>query len=121
MQKILNYINGELIAPADNKFFDNINPAKGEVYSLIPDSNAKDVQLAVDAAKAAFAGWSTMPALKRSAILVKISELITENLDQLALAESVDNGKPLWLAKAVDIPRAAKNFHFYATGDLSCV
>lgn len=118
MQHLLNYINGQLIEPAGRLYFDNINPAKGTVYSRIPDSDERDVELAVQAAKAAFAGWSETPAAKRSEILVKISELITANLDKLALAESVDNGKPLWLAKSVDIPRASKNFHFYATGIL---
>ena len=118
MQKILNYINGQLVEPVGRLFFDNINPAKGEVYSLIPDSDERDVEAAVQSAQAAFAGWSEMPAAKRSSILIKISELIDKNLDALALAESIDNGKPLWLAKTVDIPRASKNFHFYATGIL---
>ena len=118
MQHLLNYINGQLTEPVGRLYFDNINPAKGTAYSHIPDSDERDVELAVQAAKAAFAGWSTTPAATRSAILVKISELITQNLDELALAETTDNGKPLWLAKAVDIPRASQNFHFYATGIL---
>ena len=116
MQKILNYINGELIEPLSKTFFENINPATGEGYSLIPDSDERDVQLAVDVAWKAFPEWSTLPVTKRSDILLKISRLIDENLDRLALAESIDQGKPLWLAKAVDIPRASANFHFYATG-----
>jgi aminomuconate-semialdehyde/2-hydroxymuconate-6-semialdehyde dehydrogenase len=116
MQKILNYINGELAEPVSKKYLDNINPATGEVYSLIPDSDEQDVDRAVVAAKAAFPAWSTMPVARRSDILLKISALIDKNLDRLALAESVDQGKPVWLAKAVDIPRARDNFHFYATG-----
>lgn len=116
MQKIKNYINGELIEPVAKTYLDNINPATGEVYSLIPDSDEKDVQLAVDAAKRAFPSWSMMPVSERSDILLKISHLIDKNLDRLALAESVDQGKPVWLAKKVDIPRARDNFHFYATG-----
>lgn len=116
MQKILNYINGELIEPVSKNYFDNINPATGEIYSLIPDSDERDVETATAAATAAFQEWSTMPVTKRSSILLKISALIEENLDRLALAESIDNGKPVWLAKAVDIPRASSNFHFYATG-----
>jgi aminomuconate-semialdehyde/2-hydroxymuconate-6-semialdehyde dehydrogenase len=116
LQKIANYINGELIAPASNSYLDNYNPATGKVYSLIPDSDERDVQLAVDAATVAFPVWSNMPVAKRSDVLLKISALIEKNLDKLALAESVDNGKPVWLAKSVDIPRAAANFHFYATG-----
>ncbi|MFN5223940.1 MAG: aldehyde dehydrogenase [Bacteroidota bacterium] len=118
MQRISNYINGALMAPVSGSYIDNINPATGKTYSHIPDSDERDVELAVQAAKAAFAGWSNTSAEKRSAILVKISQLIDRDLDKLALAESIDNGKPLWLAKAVDIPRASKNFHFYATGIL---
>src|SRR5258706_185144 len=116
MQKIKNYINGELTEPAGKNYLDNINPATGEVYSLIPDSDERDVQLAVDAAKAAFPSWSVMPVAERSDILLKISQLIDKNLDRLALAESIDQGKPVWLAKRMDIPRARDNFHFYATG-----
>jgi aminomuconate-semialdehyde/2-hydroxymuconate-6-semialdehyde dehydrogenase len=118
MQKILNYINGELVAPVGGEYLDNINPATGEVYSLIPDSDERDVQKAVDAAKAAKYEWMHMPKEKRSALLIKISEIIQSRLDEFALAECIDNGKPLWLAKTVDIPRAVSNFHFYATGAL---
>ncbi len=116
MQKIKNYINGELVEPISKTYIDNINPATGEVYSLIPDSDERDVELATAAAAAAFIEWSNMPVAKRSDILLKISSLIEKNLDRLALAESIDQGKPLWLAKAVDIPRARDNFHFYGTG-----
>lgn len=118
MQKILNYINGQLVEPVGHLFFENVNPATGEPYSQIPDSDERDVELAVQAATAAFPAWSNTPASKRSAILVKISELIDKNLDKLALAESIDNGKPVKLAKTVDIPRASQNFYFYATGIL---
>jgi aminomuconate-semialdehyde/2-hydroxymuconate-6-semialdehyde dehydrogenase len=115
MQKILNYINGELIEPLSKNFFENINPATGEAYSLIPDSDERDVQLAVDVAEKAFPEWSNMPVAKRADILLKIAHLIDENLDRLAIAESIDQGKPVWLSKSVDIPRASANFHFYAT------
>ena len=118
MEKILNYINGKLTGPVNDGWFENINPATGKAYSLIPDSGPEDVESAVQAATAAFPGWSEMPAAKRSHILIRISELIDKNLEKLAAAESTDNGKPVWLAKHVDIPRASKNFHFYATGIL---
>lgn len=118
MEKIKNYINGELIAPISGNYIDNYKPSTGEVYSLIPDSDSQDVELATKAAKAAFEGWSKTPKEKRSRILQKLSFLIEENLDRLAMAESIDNGKPLKLAKTVDIPRAASNFNFYATGIL---
>lgn len=118
MQKLENYINGQLLAPQSGNYLDNYNPAIGEVYSLIPNSDERDVQMAVQAAKAAFPAWSLMPAAERSSILVRVADLILERLDELALAESIDNGKPLSLAKAVDIPRANQNFHFFATAIL---
>ncbi len=118
MQKIQNFINGEFFAPISGEYLNNYNPATGEVYSLIPDSDERDVENAVSAATAAFPLWSKMPKEKRSAILVRLSELIQKNLEKFALAESIDNGKPLWLAKSVDIPRAVSNFYFYATAAL---
>lgn len=118
MYKLLNYINGQLIEPVSKSFLDNYNPSTGKVYSLIPDSDEKDVELAYQAAKAAFPAWSITPKDVRSKYLLKIAALIEKNLDKLALAESTDNGKPLKLAKTVDIPRAASNFHFYGTGIL---
>lgn len=118
MQHLSNYINGNLVAPLSGKYIDNYNPATGKIYSLIPDSDENDVKLAAEAAKAAFPAWSATPVSKRSEILLRISQFITENLDTLSKAESTDNGKPVWLAKRVDIPRAASNFHFYSTAIL---
>lgn len=113
---ITNYIAGVLQAPLNSKYLDNINPATGELYSYTPDSDARDVDEAVGAAKAAFPLWSTTPAEERFKVLNRIAQLIDDNLDALALAESNDNGKPLWLSKKVDIPRASSNFRFFATG-----
>jgi aminomuconate-semialdehyde/2-hydroxymuconate-6-semialdehyde dehydrogenase len=115
MKNISNLINGNLIAPLGGTYLDNINPATGEVYALIPDSDEKDVALAVEAAKAAFPAWSSTSPQKRSALLLKLAALIENNLDRLAEAETNDQGKPLWLSKSVDIPRAVSNFQFYAT------
>ena len=111
-----NYIGGNLIGPLSGKFIDNINPATGEVVGQIPDSNEKDVEAAVHAAQKAFPSWSTTTVEQRFKILNRIAELIDENLEALALAETNDNGKPLWLSKEVDIPRASANFRFFATG-----
>src|SRR5688572_7151600 len=116
MQQILNYINGELKSPSSGKYLDNVNPAEGKVYSHIPDSDASDVQLAVDAASKAFPEWSSLPVEKRSAVLQKIADLIDRDLEKLALAESIDNGKPVKLARGLDIPRASANIRFFATG-----
>lgn len=118
MQQIKNYINGQLVEPVSKTYLDNYNPATGQIYSYIPDSDEKDVEAAYAAAKHAFKEWSVTPKEKRSEYLLKISELIEKNLDKLAMAESMDNGKPLKLAKTVDIPRAAANFRFYGTGIL---
>ncbi len=118
MQHIKNYINGELLEPASKKYLDNFDPSRGKVYSYIPDSDEQDVEKAVAAANAAFPSWSITSKDVRSKYLLKIAALIEKNLDKLALAESIDNGKPLKLAKTVDIPRAAANFHFYGTGIL---
>jgi len=115
MTKIENYIDGKLAGPRSDSYLENVNPATGEVYSHIPDSDASDVELAVKAAKCAFRDWSQTPAELRHDVLMRVSGLIEENLDELAAAESIDNGKPLTLAKTVDIPRAVSNFMFYAT------
>lgn len=111
-----NYIAGNLIGPFSGNFINNTNPATGEVSGQIPDSSEKDVNAAVQSAKKAFPSWSTSPVEERFKILNRIAELIDSNLDELALAESNDNGKPLWLSKQVDIPRASSNFRFFATG-----
>ncbi|MDX5442497.1 MAG: aldehyde dehydrogenase [Hymenobacteraceae bacterium] len=116
MQKILNYINGELKAPASGQYIDNYNPATGQVFSLIPDSDADDLEQAVHAAKAAFPEWSGKSAEERGKIMLKLAALLEQNLDRFAEAESVDNGKPKSLAKQVDIPRAVSNLEFFATG-----
>lgn len=116
MQKIQNYINGKLVDPRSGKFLDNINPAEGKVYSLIPDSDSQDVEDANAAAQKAFPAWSAMAVEKRSAILLKIADLIDRDLESLAVAESIDQGKPVSLARVVDIPRASSNMRFFATG-----
>ncbi len=118
MNKILNYIDGLLVEPVSGKSLSNINPAVGTSYSTLPDSDAADVEQAVAAAYRAFPAWSVMPLVKRASILLKISDLIDRDLDQLALAESIDQGKPLKLAKSVDIPRASANMRFYATASM---
>jgi aminomuconate-semialdehyde/2-hydroxymuconate-6-semialdehyde dehydrogenase len=111
-----NYIGGNLIAPLSGKFIDNVNPATGEIFCQVPDSDERDVNAAVHAAEKAFPSWSSTSVEKRFIILNRIAELIDENLDELAMAETIDSGKPLWLSKKVDIPRGSANFRFFATG-----
>ena len=115
MDSIDNYIGGEFVKPVSGEYLDNFEPATGEVYSLIPDSDERDVQTAVDAAKRAFPAWSMTTPEKRFEILMRLVSLIERDLEELARAESIDNGKPLKLARTLDIPRAASNFRFYAT------
>ncbi|MFQ3296426.1 MAG: aminomuconate-semialdehyde/2-hydroxymuconate-6-semialdehyde dehydrogenase [Polaribacter sp.] len=111
---IKNYINGAFTNPIEGKYLENYNPAIGEVYSQIPNSTIADVEKAYEAAAAAFPKWSNTTLEERSNILSKIATLILEKLNFLAAAESKDNGKPIGLAKQVDIPRAASNFQFFA-------
>ena len=114
MEKILNYIDGEMIPPMDGEFLDNVNPATGKVYSLVPNSKASDVKRAIAAASKALPAWSALGPTERSHFLIKISELITKNLEELSLAETIDNGKPISVSKTVDIPRSAENFQFFS-------
>lgn len=116
MDHLQNYINGHLVAPKNGKYIDNYHPATGKVYSLIPDSDASDVQDAVDAAKAAFQAWSVTPAEKRAKSMMKIASIIERDMDSYVKAESKDNGKSVHTAKLVDIPRAISNLEFFATG-----
>src|SRR4051812_5343103 len=118
MPQIRNFIDGKFVEPVGGKYLDNIEPATGRVYSQVPDSDARDVELAVAAAEKAFAAWSKTSAEKRSQILLRIADLIERYLEKLARAESIDTGKPLALARSLDIPRAASNFRFFATAIL---
>lgn len=112
--KILNYIDGKFIEPLNKKYIDNYNPSLGTVYGQIPDSNSEDVHLAIAAAKKAFPMWSQLSAEERAKYLKNLAAGILQKLDLFVLAESTDNGKPVSVSKAVDIPRSAKNFEFFA-------
>jgi aminomuconate-semialdehyde/2-hydroxymuconate-6-semialdehyde dehydrogenase len=116
--KIQNFIDGEFVGPINGRYLDNIEPATGKAYSQVADSDSRDIDLAVTAAEKAFADWSKKSAGERSKILLRIGDLIERNLEKLAHAESVDTGKPLALARSLDIPRAASNFRFFATAIL---
>ena len=113
MHYLKNYINGINCDALSGKWIDNYNPSDGSVYAQIPDSNKQDVANAYIAAQAAYPGWSNTTIEYRSKILLKIADLIQENLAVLAQAEAKDNGKPLSLATAIDIPRASANFRFF--------
>jgi len=116
--QLANFINGKFVPPRSGEFFDDINPATAEVIAAIPDSDERDVDDAVRAAKAAFPAWSRRTTAERSNLLLKLADLIEKNLDELARTESIDNGKTISLAKRLDIPRAVANFRFFATAIL---
>src|SRR5262249_11838618 len=116
--KIQNFIDGQFVEPGSGNYLENIEPATGKPYSLVPDSDARDVELAVAAAEKAFPGWSHTPAAERSRVLLRIADLIERDLENFARADSVDTGKPLSLARGLDIPRASSNFRFFATAIL---
>lgn len=114
MITLTNYVNGALIQPARAQYLDSINPATGEVHAQVPASDADDVAQAVAAAQEAFPAWAALPLETRAEYLMRIAAGIEQRLDRLAQAESDDNGKPLSLARRVDIPRARDNFRFFA-------
>ena len=113
-----NFINGRFVPPENDDYFDDVNPATEEVIARIPDSDRRDVDAAVAAARAAFPAWSRTTAAERSRLLLRLADLIERDLDPLACMESEDNGKPLSLARTLDIPRAVANFRFFATAIL---
>jgi len=114
MQKLANFINGELVPAASGQWIDSFEPATGTVHAQAPDSDARDVDHAVQAAKRAFPAWSRTPAEERCRVLLRLADLIDRDHEELAHAESIDSGKPLSLAREVDIPRSARNFRFFA-------
>ena len=115
MITLQNYINGSLCNPIENNWLDNIEPATGTVYSRLPDSSQYDIDIAIEAAKSAQYSWANMSVEDRSAIMMKIADGIRNRFDEFAAAESKDQGKPLWLSKAMDISRAIQNIEFFAT------
>lgn len=115
---IKNYIDGALIPASSGEYLDNYNPAVGKVYAHLPDSDQQDVQRAVEAAERAFFEWSSCGMRKRFRILMRIADIIEQNTEEFARAETIDTGKPLSMSRSTDIPRAQSNFRFFATAML---
>jgi aminomuconate-semialdehyde/2-hydroxymuconate-6-semialdehyde dehydrogenase len=115
MLYLKNFIGGNYIEPLGKNYFDNINPATGEIISKIPAADASDVSLAVESARKAFHSWSNSSLETRFKILNKIAEGIESRCEELALAETRDTGKAIRHSQQIDIPRAASNFRFFAT------
>ncbi|OQZ07311.1 MAG: 2-hydroxymuconic semialdehyde dehydrogenase, partial [Planctomycetes bacterium UTPLA1] len=118
MQRIRHYINGEMVEPISGSYLDNYEPATGKVYSQVADGDERDVAKAVAAAEAAFPIWSKTPAAQRCRVMMKIADLIEARSEELARAEAIDNGKPLAVARTVDIPRASSSIRHFATAIL---
>lgn len=118
MITLQNFIGGKMCPPQQGRYLDNYEPARGQIYGKIPDSDGGDVEAALDAAQKAAPTWGQLPTRERSRYLMKIAHRIEDRMEELAQAESRDNGKPVKLARAVDIPRARDNFAFFATAIL---
>ncbi len=114
MQKILNFIGGEMREPVSGRYFETDDPSVGAPYALVPDSGAEDLELAVTAAKKAFPAWRDMPAAERAKALHKLADLIDRNKDAFARAECIDNGRPVAGCAAVNIARGSANLRFFA-------
>jgi aminomuconate-semialdehyde/2-hydroxymuconate-6-semialdehyde dehydrogenase len=114
MHKLANYIDGRLIAAHSDEWLEDFEPASGQAYARVPDSQKNDIDAAVAAAQRAFPDWSITPAIERGEWLYRLASLVERNLEKLACAESADSGKPVALARSLDIPRAIANLHFFA-------
>jgi aldehyde dehydrogenase len=109
-----NFIDGKFVAPLDGRYFDVVTPIDGSVYTQAARSNARDIELALDAAHAAAAKWAATPPAERANVLLKIADRMEANLERLAYAETVDNGKPIRETLAADIPLAVDHFRYFA-------
>ena len=109
-----NYIGGKWVAPADGKYFDNVSPVTGKNFCQIARSSEKDINMALDAAHAAKDAWGKTSYSARAVILNKIADIMEANLEQIATAETIDNGKPIRETTYVDIPLAIDHFRYFA-------
>ena len=109
-----NYIGGQWVPPVDDRYFDNISPVTGKPFCRVARSNEKDINLALDAAHAAKDAWGKTSTTERANILLKIADAMEANLEKIAIAETIDNGKPLRETLAADIPLAIDHFRYFA-------
>jgi aldehyde dehydrogenase len=110
-----NFIGGHWVAPVQEQYAENLTPATGEPFTEVPRSTAEDVELALDAAHAAKDAWGEASTTERSRVLNKVADAIEEHLEELAVAESWENGKPVRETLAADIPLAADHFRYFAS------
>ena len=113
-QQYDNFIGGKWVAPLAGRYFDNVSPISGKPFCKIPRSDEADINLALDAAHAAQAKWGSTSPTERSNILLKIADRMEQNLSVLALAETIDNGKPLRETTAADLPLAVDHWRYFA-------
>ena len=118
MIDVLNYIGGDLVQAEGGSWLDSFEPATGQVFSRIADGDTGDVEVAVAAAEKALPAWIALGREGRSNAMLRVAALVERDLDLFAKAESRDNGKPVSLAREVDIPRAVSNLRFFATAIL---
>jgi aldehyde dehydrogenase len=109
-----NFINGKFTAPTGGRYFDNVSPITGQVFTQAARSDEADINLALDAAHAAAEGWGKTSAAARALILNRIVDKMEQNLDLLAYVETVDNGKPIRETTNADIPLAIDHFRYFA-------
>lgn len=109
-----NFINGEWVPPVEGRYFDNVTPVTGAKFCEIPRSSAADIELALDAAHGAKDAWGSTSAADRAAVLNRIADSLQENLEELAVAETWDNGKPIRESLAADLPLAIDHFRYFA-------
>ena len=114
MQRDPHWINGRPCEPANGQWLDVFDPATGEVAAQVADGDARDVDAAVAAAQAAFPAWSSLPNSERARWLERLADAIEARLDEFAQVEASDGGKPLALARDIEIPRAISNLRFFA-------
>ena len=118
MKRVFHHIGGEFRPPSAGNYLEDLDPSTGEVIAEVADGDATDVDAAVAAASRAFPSWRRTPAEERSSLLMRLADLIEENFEELAALESLDSGKPIALARRLDVPRAVRNFRFFATAIL---
>ncbi|GAA0564676.1 aldehyde dehydrogenase family protein [Chitinophaga japonensis] len=113
-EKYDHYIGGKWVAPESGAYFDNISPIDGKVITQAARGNARDIEKAVDAATAAFPAWSRTSAAQRSNLLLKIAQVVEDNLEYLAIVETIDNGKAIRETRAADLPLVIDHFRYFA-------
>jgi aldehyde dehydrogenase len=113
-QQYEHYIGGKWVAPSSGEYFDNSSPIDGKVFTKAARGNAKDVDLAIDAAQAAFETWGKSSATYRSNLLIKIAQVIEDNLEYLATVETIDNGKAIRETRLADLPLVIDHFRYFA-------